>query len=66
MLKIINGNNKINKYSTYKIIPVGDSNGCLTTNGLSSILPGDVKEFSSVVFFPVANLASEVDLTTYK
>ena len=65
MLKVINSSNKINKYSTYKIIPIDNSDGCVKQGFINTVLTKDINEFSAVTYFPIVALSSEIDLTSY-
>lgn len=66
ILKVINGSNNINKYSTYKIIPIDNSDGCVKQGFINTILvEKNTNEFSSVTYFPIVALSSEIDLTSY-
>ena len=66
MLKVVNGDNSINKNSIYKIIPIDSSDGCVKQGFINTVLTEDINEFSSVAYFPIAALASEIDLTSYE
>ena len=66
MLKVVNGDNNINKNSIYKIIPIDSNDGCVKQEFINNILNKDVNSFSAVTYFPIAALASEIDLTSYE